>query len=217
MIISQRRNKLMLIETILGAASGIIGNVVGQFFKTKQAQIDLEGKKITNAHELAMVKAQTDSMIAENNANIKLEQTKVEGAIDLSDAQAYVKVQENSNKSSFDNKWIESLLSIQGNWKYITVPIACLIAVLFGVVDFLKELIRPSLTIYLCGASTWITYMSWKIMNMNGVVISSAQAVALFSEITSTIIYLTVSCVTWYYGDRRMSKTIIESMEKKKK
>lgn len=198
----------MLISTILGAITGLLGNVVGGWLKLKNSKLEIENTKIKNQHELDMVKAESDAMILEAKSNIKIEQAKVEGAIEIEDSKAYMQSQKEGNKNLFSNKWIDALLKIEGKWKIITVPIACIVATMFGAVDFLRMLIRPITTIYLCVCTTWITWMAWEIMQKNQVSLSSIQAVTIFSEVTNTVIYLTVSCLLWWYGDRRMEKSL---------
>lgn len=200
----------MLIETILGGVTGLIGNIVGGYFKLKQARLEKEMIGIKNSHELAMVKAESDAMIAEAKANIAITRAQVEGAIDLKDAEAYIQSQKEGNKALFSNKWIDKLMSVEGKWKIITLPMATLVAFLFGFTDFLRGMLRPMLTIYLCGATTWVTFMAWEIMKAQEVGISALQAVTIFNDTTSIVTYLTVSCVTWWFGDRRMSKSIME-------
>lgn len=206
----------MLIETILGAATGIIGNIVGGVFKYKAAKLELEKQTNQNQHEVAMVKAETEAMIMESKANIAITKAKVEGEIEVADANAYIQSQKEGNKSFFNNKWVDKLFEVTGKWRILTFPAGVLVAVAFGLIDFLRGIIRPSLTAYLVGMTTWITILAWKIMQQNGVVITSDQAVLIFSQVTSIVIYLTVSCVTWWFGDRRISKTIMKMVSKEK-
>jgi hypothetical protein len=200
----------MLIETILGGVTGILGNVIGGWFKLKQAQLDVDKTKLDNEHAINMVKAETQAMIMEAKANIRVTQAQVEGAVDLKDADAFIQSQKEGNKALFSNKWIDALMATTGYWRIITLPLASLIAFLFGFTDFLRGILRPTLTVYLCGVTTWVTWMAWKIMQTNGLGLTSIQAVNIFNETTSIVTYLTVSCVTWWFGDRRMSKSIMQ-------
>lgn len=211
----------MILETILGGVTGLIGNVVGGIFKYKQAKLNKEMQLAGQSHELLMVKAETEAMIMEAKANIKITQSQVEGAIDIKDSEAYMESLKAGNKSTFSNKWVDNLLNIEGHlfswgdkhflsWKLLTVPIASFVALLFGIVDFIKGMIRPSLTLYLCGVTTWVTMLAWEVMQKSGVGISATEALTLFKDTTSIVVYLTVSCVTWWFGDRRMAKTIME-------
>jgi hypothetical protein len=198
------------LDVIFGGVTGLIGSVVGGIFKYKTMKAQIELKKEQNSHELLMVKAETEAMIMESKANIAITRAEVEGAIELTDAQAFIQSQKEGNKALFDNKWIEKLFSVKGRWQIISLPLAMLIAVSFGFTDFLRGILRPALTVYLCGATTWVTMMAWEIMKSRDLVISAAQAIAIFNDVTSIITYLTVSSVCWWFGDRRIGKTIME-------
>lgn len=226
----------MILETILGGVTELIGNVVGGWFKLKHAKLQKEINESKQSHEVAMITAETNAMIEEAKANIKITQAQVEGAIDLKDADAYMQSLKEGNKALFSNKWIDRLLLVDGHmfswsssekkledgtvvpakerkflsWKLFTVPIASIIAFLFGLTDFFRGMIRPTLTVYLCGVTTWVTLMAWRIMQSSGTEITASQAMEIFQDTTSIVTYLTVSCVTWWFGDRRMAKTIME-------
>jgi hypothetical protein len=159
-----------------------------------------------------MIDAETKAMIEEAKANIKITQAQVEGAIEIEDSKAFMEAQKQGNQALLDNQWVNALLSVENKWaKIITVPIASLISILFGFVDFLRGIIRPILTVYLCGVTTWVTWMAWEIMQAHGVALTAVQATTIFNDTTSIVTYLTVSCVTWWFGDRRMAKTIMET------
>lgn len=200
----------MLIESILGMATGLIGNIVGGIFKFKTAKLQKEIQAAQNTHEIAMVKAESDAMIAEAKANIAITRAQVEGAIDLEDARAFVEAQKEGNKQMFSHKWIDMLMNVQGKWQLITLPIAMLISILFALTDFIRGLIRPALTIYLCGVTTWVTMMAWDIMQKHGIELTATQALATFGEVTGVVTYLTISAVTFWFGDRSMNKFLTE-------
>ena len=201
----------MLIETILGGVTGLLGNVVSGIFKYKNTKLEMERDVVQNTHDLAMLEAETKAMIMEAKANIKVTQAQVEGAIEIEDSKAFIESQKQGNKTLLDNQWVNALLSVDNKWaKIVTVPIASLISILFGFVDFLRGIIRPVLTAYLCGVTTWATWMAWQIMQAHGVALTAIEATAIFNDVTSIVTYLTVSCVTWWFGDRRMAKSIME-------
>ena len=74
---------------------------------------------------------------------------------------------------------------------------------------------RPGLTLYLTGVTTWITWKAYEITQQADMVITGAQAFSLYSDVTSIVIYLTVSCITWHFGDRRMAKFLTTLQNKK--
>ena len=84
---------------------------------------------------------------------------------------------------------------------------ATIIMLGFAFVDFLRGFMRPALTLYLVGSSSYITYLAWQILEKAHLgAISVTAAEDIFSQVISTIIYLAVSAVTWWFGDRTMSK-----------
>jgi hypothetical protein len=200
----------MILESILGMATGLIGNIVGGIFKFKTAKLQKEIKAADNSHALSMVKAETEAMIMESKAQIAITRAEVEGAVELEDSKAFVQAQKEGNKAAFNNKWIDMLMNVKGRWQLITLPIACIIAIGFGFVDFLRGIIRPGLTIYLTGLTTWITMLAWDIMQKSGANISTFQAIAVFSEVTGVVTYLTISAITFWFGDRSMNKFLTQ-------
>jgi hypothetical protein len=206
----------MLIETILGAATGLIGNIVSGVFKYKTAQLELQKQEKEWEFKEKMVRAETEAMIQETKANIAIEKAKIEGEIEIADTNAYVLSQTEGNKKSFDNKWVDKFFETEGRWKYLTYPIGVLVASAFGFVDFLRGIMRPSLTAYLVGLTTYITILAWEVMEKAGLdKFKPEQAALLFDNVTNIIIYLTVSCVTWWFGDRFILKAIMDTQKKK--
>jgi len=189
----------MLLQTILGGLTGILGNVITSITNYKT-------QKLKNSHEIAMNDFKLKEIVAKTDANIKLTTAKVQGALELEDAKIYKVAQEKGNQRSFSDKWIDKLLGLDGKLRFISVPFGVLIATMFGFLDFLKGLMRPGLTLYLTGVTSWITWMAWQIMQKDGITMTSAEAIAIFTEVTSIVVYLTVSCVTWWFGDRRIAK-----------
>jgi hypothetical protein len=201
----------VLIETILGGVTGLLGNLVGAYFKYKDAQIQVDLQKAKFQHELAMVSAETQAMIMESKANIAITRANVEGAIELEDAKAYAISQQEGNKNLLGQDWITKMLAVEGKYaKPLAVGAAVIIATAFGFADWLKGILRPGLTLYLTGVSTWVTYKAYEILTANQAVLGTAQSVAIFSNAVDVVTYLTVSCVTWWFGDRRLSKRYAE-------
>ena len=199
----------MLLETILGGVTGLLGNALTAWNNYKT-------QKLKNEHDQRMYDFKIKEIAAQTDAAIKITEAKVAGAVELADSDAYTESQKQGNKALFGDSWIQKLLDMEGWLKYITVPIATFLATLLGIVDVLKGLMRPGLTIYLTGITTWLTWKAYGIMMMAGATIPAAQAFELYKEVTSIVIYLTVSCITWWFGDRRMAKFLMRMKEDNK-
>lgn len=200
------------LDIILGGLTGLIGNAFTSWFKFKNLKMEL-------THKEKMVTLETTAMIQEAQAQIKVTQARIEGEIELADAAAFETSQKVGSQKLFHEKWIDMLMEAgKAKWYgWILQIIGGMIAAAFAFVDWMNTAMRPTLTAYLMGCSTYITFMAWKIMQTNGLDITADQAVALFGQVTSTMIYLTVSAVTWWFGDRSMSKFLQQQADKKNK
>lgn len=193
----------MLFEAILGGVTGLVGSVVTSIMNYKTM-------KVKNEHELAMIQAQTAAMRAEAEAQIQVTKAQIEGAIELADAQSYMASQRAGNEALFGENWVDKLLGTTGWLSWIAGPVACLVAFLFGFVDWFRGLMRPLLTSYLVVMSSYITYLAWNIVQTYGQGMSAADATSIYRSVIEVILYLTVSCVTWWFGDRTMTKFIMK-------
>ena len=191
------------LDIILGGVTGLIGNAFTTWFKYKNA-------KMEHAHKEKMVSLETSAMIQESQMQIQVTKSRIEGEIELADAAAFQTSQKVGSKQLFHEKWIDMIMEAgkQSKWTgWIYKILGTMIAAAFALVDWLNAAMRPVLTIYLVAGSSLITYMAWKVMEAAGLSsITTDQAVLLFNQVTSTMIYLAVSSVTWWFGDRTMSK-----------
>jgi hypothetical protein len=193
-----------------GGITGIIGTVT-------TAVINYKTQKIKNEHEVAMERIKIDTMkaqaeiakglVSEVGKEVK---DAMASATEVQDSIAYGKSQQYGNEQVFSSNWIEKLLQVKGWTSWISFPIAYIIIILFGVVDFLKGLMRPGITLYMMVASTWITYLTYGILEKAGIEkLEVAEALNVFNGVIVVIIYLTISCVTWWFGDRRTAKFLM--------
>jgi len=199
------------LDIILGGVTGLIGNAFTTWFKYKNAKMEYD-------HEERMVDLNTQAMIKKAEAQIQVTKAQIEGEVELADSQAFDTSQKVGSKQLFHEKWIDMIMEA-GEKKWIGwffTFLGTLISALFAFVDWLNAAMRPSLTIYLVAASSYITYLAWKIMQASGIQsMTATQAVDIFTQVTSTMIYLSVSAVTWWFGDRTMSKFLQHKSDKK--
>lgn len=198
------------LDIIFGGITGLIGNAFTTFFKFKNAKLKYE-------HDEKMVEIETQAMILESEAQIKITKSRIEGEVELANAEAFDTSQKHGAKQMFSEKWIDLIMAAgEGKWfGWFFKTFGMLIASGFAFVDWLNGFMRPALTMYLVGASSYITYLAWLIIESKGLdTLTSDQAVDIFTQVTSTVIYLAVSSVTWWFGDRTMSKFLQDQGKK---
>jgi hypothetical protein len=196
---------------IFGGITGLIGSITTSITNYKI-------QKLKNEHEVIMVKENTKAMIAETEANIKITQVESEAAIELADSQAYLKSIELGNKNMFSQKWIDKLFMVTGWVRFIAIPVGVLIAFLFGMVDFLKAFTRPGITWLFTGATLFLAYTAYQVLGASGMsAMDTTAAMAILTHVMDIVLYLTVSCVTWWFGDRRIAKFLTRLNDGNKK
>lgn len=184
----------MVLSGIIGVVTGLIGNIVTSI-------TNLKTQKLKNAHEEKLISLRTNAMLAETDAKIRITEAKVRGKITEIEEETYKSGIVVGNKDLLEKGVIAKLL--EGKW---TKWLGLVLTFFMGVVDVLKGFIRPVLTLYLVGLTTWITYYAADILSAKEALLSSTEASKLFNDVTEIVIYLTVSVVTWWFADRRTAK-----------
>lgn len=193
----------MLWETLAGAITGLIGNGL-------TAWTNYKTQKLKNEQDAKMYDFKLREIEARTNAVIRTTEAKVTAEIEVADSDVYKESQVQGNKDKFSSSWISKLLDVEGRSRYVTIPIALFLITLLGMVDVLKGFMRPGLTLYLTIITSWLTYKAYDILRAAGPLLNSEQAFNLYNETTSIVIYLTVSCITWWFGDRRSAKFLMQ-------
>lgn len=192
----------MILENILtGGASGLLGVVTGLVGNALTSYTNLKTQKLKNDHEIKMVEVETNAMIAETEANLKITEKQIEGDLLKAEEANYSTVLKEGNKQLLSDNVLLKMYS--SPW---TAWIGVVISFLLGFLDVIKGFMRPGLTIYLVVLTSYITIYSKEILESKQELMTIVAAQELFSSVTQIIIYLTVSTVTWWFADRRVAK-----------
>lgn len=158
-----------------GGLTGIFGSAISIFGKIKQ-------QSMMNDHEVAMGKLKQDDMRLQKE--LMLAQT--EASVSIAEMQAFAESQKNDEASYSKGQ------ELTGGQKWLMV-----------IVDFLRGMIRPSMTIYMTVLTTMIY---WQVMELVGGlegVIDKTQAYALSQQIILVILYITTTVILWWFGTRQ--------------
>lgn len=177
---------------IAGILSGVGGSLISNVFNFFTA-------KQKNKHEIDLIKARIEEMKAESELHIK--EITVQGEIN----------QEIANQASFD------LSQKYGNEKLIDSPMilklfeskwsrwaGILLVILMGIVDVLRTIMRPAITIVLMYITAAITYQHIVIMQDNQEIVTPEMILMIIDS----IVYLTFTVIGWWFGDRTIGKFI---------
>jgi len=189
------------LDIIFGGLTGLIGSIGTGILNFKM-------QKLKNNHDIDMIRVESEALRIEAQMQIQITKAEIEGAVELADAQAYMQSQKSASQPIFSEKWIDRLFSVEGRFgRFFAIPCAVMIAMGFAFVDWLRGFMRPALTLYLTGLTSVLTYLAWDILQKHGLqAMTTGEAIDVYRQVSEMVIYLTVSCITWWFSDRRMAK-----------
>ncbi len=188
-----------------GTITGIVGSIMGAITSYKMKKLEIEEKKLQQEFELAKIKAEAEAAKIEAEANIKITESIAEGEEQVLNAQAFIEAQKQERKKIFSNNWIEQLFNVDGYIGVVAKAVGIFIALLFAFCDAIKALIRPLLAASSFIVSSVLAYKAYQIVNST-TGISPADAIEVFRLSVISIIYVTMSAVSFYFADRRLGK-----------
>jgi hypothetical protein len=169
-----------------GGLTGLIGSVTQRIFEFKTKKLEIELQKEKFANEIALKKADAEIMAQEWAARTKVAEVEGAAKVEVEDAKAF-----NTALTSEPQRYSQGELSNKQNW-------------LMVVLDFARGVIRPGLTLYLCAITTVIYVKASRLLKSD--IILPGMAYDLVNQIISTILYLTTTCVLFWFGTRNTKK-----------
>ena len=182
----------MILSALGGTISGLLGSLATNVF-------NFFSQKEKNKHEIELIKARTQERIEEAKAHIQTLQIQSEIAQEKANSDIYQLSQKLGNRTAAPSQLIEKLFD--SKW---TVWLGSLLVFLLGMVDVIRAAIRPGVTIVLLLTTGYLTYQNIQFMQQNGNLITAGMV----QMVIESIIYLTFTTISWWFGDRRMAKFI---------
>jgi hypothetical protein len=168
---------------ISGGLTGIFGVGVQRYADYKNKELDLAASRDKMAHEVTLRKVDAEIMAQEWAARTKVAEVEAAGKEAVADSQAFA--------ASFHMEPVRYSGDVKPTpgqgW-------------LLVILDFVRGMIRPSLTVYLCVLTTLVYFQARDIQVRAGV--SSEEAYQVVQQVVGTVLYLTTTCVLWYFGTR---------------
>jgi hypothetical protein len=169
-----------VLSVLSGGATGLIGTALQSVYQYKTRKLDIELEKSKAANELEQRKLDIEMQKQEWASRTQIAQITTAGEVDKADAETLaasyqLEPQQYSEKSllSHGQEWVMVLL------------------------DAIRAIIRPGLTIYLCVLTSLIYFQTRGLIQTN-----QGDSFALLEKLVNTILYLFTTIVCWYFGTR---------------
>lgn len=205
----------MLLETIVGVFSGLFGSALTSYTNYKLETLKAEEKKNDRAFQLDKIRAETDSAVRLAEVGVKTAQATYSGMVDVEEAKAFTKSQDNVVRRDLPSEWLTQLLNRTGWVRYITYPIGLTLIFLLGLSDVIKSFLPSLLTVYSVAIATYVYVRSEEILGIAKAADLQAQiALGIYKDAAGTLLMLMVTLVTWWFGDRRTAKNMAHMAKK---
>jgi hypothetical protein len=174
---------LLFTSILSGGATGLLGVVLQRFFDHQNKKLDLEKQRIDNAHEERLRDLDMQMLDKEWAHKAEVAKIETEGASDVAASNAFA--------ASFA---MEPKRYSEG------APVTPFGAFILVMLDFIRGIVRPGLTIYLCILTTLVWQQARVMVALED--LTSDQAMEIMKLVIGTILYLTTTCVLWWFGTR---------------
>lgn len=171
-----------------GGLTGLIGGAVQKVFEYKTKKLEIEMNRERFAHDVAMKKVDAEIMAQEWAARTKVADIEATAKIEVADSAAFAESLKTEDKNYLD--YLDKLNSKQ-DWFFV-------------ILEFVRGSIRPFLTVYLCGVTTLVYLKATKLLNAD--IILPGMAYDLLTNIINTVLYVTTTCVLWWFGTRNSER-----------
>lgn len=182
-----------------GGATGLIGVGLQRLFDFLNKKQDLAIKKEEWEHEERMIEANAKVSAQEWAARTHVAQVEADGRRDVADAQAF-----GESFKLEPTRYSEGMAAPEGGaWAQFVKGAGWLLMV---VLDAIRGIVRPGLTLYLCWIATQMYNESRAVLAIIDPATQSDTVVKVYAQIVFTLLYLFTTCVLWWFGTRNRGK-----------
>lgn len=187
---------------VSGGATGLIGVFLQRFFDYKGKQQDLELVRINNEHARLLAQMEVDKANRAAQATERVAEEQAEAQVRSAELDAQARADEAAAR--------DYVASLQADRAAYLDPKAQerskFARAMMTIVDSVRGLIRPVLTIYLVVLATVMFHWAAGIADREGSAMSAKEAAELVDTIVNTLLYLVTTCVVWWFGVRPSAK-----------
>jgi hypothetical protein len=170
-------------SVLSGGATGLLGVVAQRWADHKNKQLDLARERQQQEFELAKRKADAEIMAQEWAARTRVAEVEAAGRSDVADSEALA-----ASYALEPKRYSEGVKPGRVGGFFLIL------------LDVVRGLVRPGLTVYLCVLTTMVYYQARELIGKED--LTSGEALHLEKMIVGTILYLTTTCVLWWFGTR---------------
>lgn len=185
----------LLTSVVSGGATGLIGVLIQRWFDLKTKDRDIQIIELNHENALALAQLESERAWMRAEADKSIAQEDREARETEADSRSLVASFE-ADKATYLEKGVQLKKG----------KLAGLITFMMALVDFTRGILRPGMTIYLCGLVTVMFMWVRELAEQYGLKLTPDQVMQLIVQIIATILYCFVVTTTWWFGTRPPKK-----------
>ena len=174
----------LITGVLSGGATGLLGVLIQRYFDLKNKQQDIELTKLQLANNIELSKMETER-------TVRVSELEMEGTRYEADA-AVMRASFDHDRANYLDPQAQRRKGFVGG----------VVTLLMGFVDFLRGVLRPGMTAYLCALVTVMFYWARDLAEQHGYHLTAEQAYSLVLQIVATILYCWTTATLWWFGTR---------------
>lgn len=181
---------------ISGGATGLLGVLLQRWFDLKNRDRDIQIVQLNHQNALAL-------------AGMESERARIRADADMAiaDREAEAKEEEAASRSLVASYEHDKANYLQPEAQKRKGWVGASVTLMMALVDFLRGVLRPGLTIYLTGIVTMMFLTLMDMLRTRGHVFDNGELLTLLAQIVATLLYCFTTCVVWWFGTRPPKKT----------
>lgn len=183
-----------LANSIIGIVTGVGGSLISNIFNHVSA-------KQKNAHELALIKANSDALQKEVELSLQRTRAETDAQLQMAAQASFDISLKSDNPSGPDTKMVMILFKYK--W---TVWLGVILVFIISLVEVMRIGMRPALTLGLMAVTTYLLIEYYHIYSS----LKQFLNITALNGLIETFIYLTTVAIGWWFGDRTISKAANE-------
>ncbi len=170
-----------------GGATGLLGVALQRLFDWLHVKAQMAQQKQQNDFELEKRRIDIQVTQAEWAGRVKVADTEASAAKDVAESNAFaaslLKEPERYATGDRPQGWL-------GNAGWFLLVLT----------DVFRGFIRPALTVYLCALTTYVWWQVRQLLSIED--LDAGEVLEVWRMVVGTILYLTTTCILWWFGTR---------------
>jgi hypothetical protein len=177
----------LLTSVMSGGATGLLGIALQRFADHKAKKLDIEIVKLNHENALQLATIESERLRARLDTDLQKDRVEAETETHKSDNQLV--------EASYQHDQATYLAKDAQKQSQFAI-------VLMTLVDFMRGVLRPGMTAYLCVLVTYMFLWVRSLAESYGALLSPADTYAVMKSIVDTILYVFTSVSVWWFGSR---------------